>query len=204
MGCMSARDEPERQAWEFKVTHAKFRHTPSLDTRQVYTKRPESALNFLTGSTFQAASKAFYNYITDNSFQHLKPSLAESSLYCDYCDTKFDYHLLSLMVERVQKDWLLPLFAGVSKLGVCLKCLMPAASRDMRHCPVLPNSAQANNTFRHPTSFPFLPSFNIWPSQPPVPSSFLIHQDRSPCVSTANVVMILCQPPARLLQPATG
>ena len=91
------------------------RHTPSLH------KRPESALNFLTGSTFQAASKAFYNYVTNNSFQHLKPSLAESSLYCDYCDTKFDYHLLSLMVERVQKDWLLPLFAGVSKLGVCLK-----------------------------------------------------------------------------------
>jgi hypothetical protein len=117
---MSARDEPERQTWEFvviNVTHAKFRHTPSLH------KRPESALNFLTGSTFKAASKAFYNYVTDNSFQYLKPSLAESSLYCDYCDTKFDYHSLSLMVERVQKDWLLPLFAGVStwrvsKIGV--------------------------------------------------------------------------------------
>jgi hypothetical protein len=67
------------------------------------------------------ASKAFYNYVTDNAFQHSKSSLAESSLYCDYCDTKFDSHLLSLMVERVQKDWLLPLFAGVSKPGVCLK-----------------------------------------------------------------------------------
>jgi hypothetical protein len=110
--CLGARDVLRRRGtrdrfalrWYFlimaaicaNVTHANFRNTPSLG------KKLRGAPKLLNWKCLVGGFKGILE-LRNRSLQYSKPSLTQSPLYCDYCDTKFDYHLPLMMVKRIQK-----------------------------------------------------------------------------------------------------